>query len=273
MYSAYAPVSATAKISLDPVIRWHVPDPALQHVVDGVWSFEFAVPDKVPYIEHSLPDGGVDLIMECRQGGLRRAFVRGPAGRGTQIRLDRNVYYIGIRVRPGMARAVLGIGAVELRERRVDLQHVNRRLHAALAASVGKTAAETATRVDTVLRHLSADIRHTCISAAALPLMRNSGGCCSVQQVAATMGWSVRKLHRRVSIELGLSPKLFMRTIRLQRALLLLKRSNMPKALAAVEAGYTDQAHMCRDFFELTASTPAALAAQPIPHEALIHRD
>lgn len=78
-----------------------------------------------------------------------------------------------------------------------------------------------------------------------------------VESVAARLGVTARHL-RRVFVEaVGIGPKEFARTVRLQRALRQSVTSRDWGRIAA-DAGYYDQAHLAGDFRELMGMTPGA---------------
>jgi AraC-like DNA-binding protein len=70
----------------------------------------------------------------------------------------------------------------------------------------------------------------------------------------------VRTLRRHLSRALGLSFKAYSSVLRFQRTMRLLTREERPLGLAdaALEGGYSDQAHMTRDFRRHGGFTPGA---------------
>jgi AraC-like DNA-binding protein len=95
-----------------------------------------------------------------------------------------------------------------------------------------------------------------------------SGGHCAVSGLAAETGWSDRHLRSMFSAETGLTPKAAARVIRFDRARRLLQRraaAGSPLLLAdlAADCGYSDQAHLAREFRGLAGLPPSAwLAAE-----------
>jgi transcriptional regulator GlxA family with amidase domain len=85
-----------------------------------------------------------------------------------------------------------------------------------------------------------------------------------IGSVADKLDWSTRTIHRRFLSACGYSPKHFQRIMRVQRALQLVNRARLsPVRLGelAAAAGYADQAHMTRDFRNITGFTPAGYFA------------
>ncbi|MBN9070285.1 MAG: helix-turn-helix transcriptional regulator [Rhizobiales bacterium] len=87
----------------------------------------------------------------------------------------------------------------------------------------------------------------------------------SVEQAAAAVGWSTRHLSNRVKAASGLKPVVAARMMRLHRATALAKTDCPRWAEIAVEAGYSDQAHLIREFRSLAGQTPTAWADRNLP--------
>lgn len=75
--------------------------------------------------------------------------------------------------------------------------------------------------------------------------------------------WSERQWQRVCQAELGVSPKLLQRLVRLHRSTCDIggggRARTSPLAHVAADAGYADQAHMSREFRELAGCAPASL--------------
>jgi AraC-like DNA-binding protein len=78
-----------------------------------------------------------------------------------------------------------------------------------------------------------------------------------VESVAARLGVTARHLRRAFTESIGIGPKEFARTVRLQRAVRTAATSNDWARIAA-DAGYYDQAHLIAEFRELVGLTPVA---------------
>jgi transcriptional regulator GlxA family with amidase domain len=90
--------------------------------------------------------------------------------------------------------------------------------------------------------------------------LRRAGGELPVGAVASRVGLSERQLERLFDERVGIGPKMFARVVRLERALAMIDRREGSWAQIAVQCGYSDQAHLTREFRALTGLTPAALA-------------
>lgn len=88
-------------------------------------------------------------------------------------------------------------------------------------------------------------------------------GRARVDAIADRSGLSLRQFQRRFTAEVGVAPKFYARTLRLEAALL--ARRRFPEhswAAIAHDAGYADQAHFIRDCQLLAGSTPTTFVAQ-----------
>ena len=78
-----------------------------------------------------------------------------------------------------------------------------------------------------------------------------------VDGMAARLGVTTRHLHRAFVENIGVGPKEFARSVRLQRALRLAATSR-DWGRIAIDAGYYDQSHLIADFRDLVGLTPGA---------------
>jgi AraC-like DNA-binding protein len=173
---------------------------------------------------------------------------------------------VGIRFRPGATRAVFGCDAHELRDADPELRAVCgssasalvNELSAASGTDAMRAALERWTRGRLGSR-LDRDAL-TLRAAHALVVDREL----TVASLGDALGWSARRLHREITATCGYGPKLLQRIVRLQRILRLARRRAIAHrrptlAMLALDAGYADQAHMTRDFRDLTGFTPCEL--------------
>jgi AraC-like DNA-binding protein len=79
-----------------------------------------------------------------------------------------------------------------------------------------------------------------------------------IRQIAKELGISQRRLIRVFGEESGLTPKLFGRIQRFQRAIAMASNSKdlSDWSEIALSCGYFDQAHLIRDFVEFSGFTP-----------------
>lgn len=83
-----------------------------------------------------------------------------------------------------------------------------------------------------------------------------------VAQLCERFGMTERTLQRLTQRRLGLSPKWLIRRRRLHEAAGRLRDPATELAALAADLGYTDQAHLTRDFRAATGLTPGRFAAR-----------
>jgi len=223
--------------------------------------------------ERVVPDGCPEIIVHLADRFARRVgerwvvqpqlFLVGTLTRPWLLRAGRRVRTLGIRFRPGQLHRLLRFRMDLGTDREVPLRDV-----------VGESSARelklgiSEQRTDSgrfevaeswLLRRLRAAPPKTLSSRCqpALDLILEARGQARIDAVAESLGWSRRRLERLFRDEIGVSPKLYSRIVRLNVALASLDAAERPSAVDfALDAGYFDQAHLLRDFRSLAGRTP-----------------
>ncbi|MGI4878209.1 MAG: helix-turn-helix domain-containing protein [Janthinobacterium lividum] len=93
-------------------------------------------------------------------------------------------------------------------------------------------------------------------------VMVRTGGRIRIDALVERSGLGARQFERRFHIEVGTQPKRYARILRL-RCALRLRRADPSRSWTgiAVEAGYSDQAHMIHEFRALSGDRPANVSA------------
>jgi AraC-like DNA-binding protein len=205
-----------------------------------------------------LPDGCVDLLWRDDKlivAGTDRTAWRSPISPGERI--------LGLRLRPGVAGAVLGMPASEVLD-----------VHVRLEDLLGGWAGELSERLeqsdgdeeafglleDAVGRRI-ADGGPDPLVLAATRRLGFPGG--RVDRLAESLGISERQLRRRFHDAVGYGPKTLDRVLRFRRLVEQtgsVASGETDLARVAADLGYADQAHMTRDCLRLSGLTPASLA-------------
>ncbi|MEV7011016.1 helix-turn-helix domain-containing protein [Streptosporangium sp. NPDC051022] len=95
--------------------------------------------------------------------------------------------------------------------------------------------------------------------------LRRTGGRRAVADLADDVGWNRRHLTRRFTEQVGLPPKTLARILRMQRALDLLKEEpHLGQTRVAADAGFSDQAHLIREFRSISGRTPTQFLRKPL---------
>ena len=89
-------------------------------------------------------------------------------------------------------------------------------------------------------------------------MIRKLGGKITSGELARAAGTSVRGLERAFDRDYGLSPRQYLRRLRMQTACQQLVSTRSPLAQVADRCGFADQSHFNRDFKRMTGMTPRA---------------
>jgi AraC-like DNA-binding protein len=90
--------------------------------------------------------------------------------------------------------------------------------------------------------------------------LNDSHGMLPIAEITNALGWTRKRLVRTFRNHIGVPPKMLARILRFRHALTELgSRKVINAARVAVESGYSDQAHMIKEFSTLSGSTPGEL--------------
>jgi AraC-like DNA-binding protein len=203
-----------------------------------------------------LPDGCTDLIFRSGAAG-GRLFVSALIEKPVPIPGAEFDWFVGVRFKPAMARGILDVDPVNLRDLEVPARVIDAGFGALEERLLDCTAPDVAFAV---LKH-AADARLAQRENVGAPprvqeavaLLARGG---EVQAIARATGLSERSLHRELVRWSGLAPKSLARILRMQRCLAALRTGPTPLALLALRLGYADQAHMTRELKALAGVTP-----------------
>jgi AraC-like DNA-binding protein len=213
-----------------------------------VWSQSVSGDATESYVQRVVPDACIDLIWSDWAGDVH---VAGPDTGPFLAGIPPGGRLVGVRFKPGLAAAVLGVPADALTNGRIPLRELWGGAAGALAAAVTDTAvadgdpAATLTRA-VAARWCTAGPADPAAPALAAALIEDG----SVRTAALRLGLSERQLRRRSWAAFGYGPKTLQRILRFQRALAL-SHAGIPAAAVAYATGYADQAHLAHEVHEL----------------------
>ncbi|MEO7752172.1 MAG: AraC family transcriptional regulator [Terracoccus sp.] len=98
-------------------------------------------------------------------------------------------------------------------------------------------------------------------------LIGASGGVLPIGEVAERVGWSRRRLQTRFGAELGVTPKSAAVVRRFERSVPLVATGGSSLADVAVRCGWSDHAHMDRDWRALAGAAPSRWRAEDALHD------
>jgi AraC-like DNA-binding protein len=249
----------------------HAPAPLRDRLV-CFWTRTIAAGER--YAQAVLPDGCVDIVWMDSSAPV----VAGPATRPMIVDLPSGANVVGVRFKPGWASSSLGMPVDELLNtlhvpladlgigRAEDLANLSSALDQASFNEAHLTELKLAALTQWVLQLCAnRQLADPAIQFAVKRLASPQSGIAAVAALEREVGWSARHLQRRFRAAVGYAPKTFQRIMRLQRLLWLTSRTKGSRSLAelAMTAGYSDQAHMCREVRDFTGATPQSVLARP----------
>ncbi|HAB16806.1 MAG TPA: helix-turn-helix domain-containing protein [Verrucomicrobiota bacterium] len=252
----------------------HIPGPPLNDFVEQFWYYDGL---NVPHSrERVLPDGTFQLMInlrdeprtlfdrehEDRSQDFRRAWVSGAHREYIVIDARPGSSLIGIHFKPGGATPFLGLPAIELRDRVIELDSlmdsaVNDLRDALLEAPTP----QDKFRILEKFLWARAGGRPVRSPAVALALRRfqEVPHTATMESVAQELGISHKHFIARFHAEVGLTPKRYCRIRRFQQVLAGIERKvAVDWADLAYACGYYDQAHFIQEFHDFSGLRPTA---------------
>jgi AraC-like DNA-binding protein len=252
------------------------PPPSIAPAIECVWSVTDGVAraDRPP--DRILPDGCPELIVHLGPRFARRvdgravrqpaAFLAGTLSRPWIVQAPSRIATVGVRFTPGGFTALFGGSLAGTADREVALEDLPVAVRDLVAAV--RAATTTAARLEAAeawLMAWAAAQRHALQPPLCLPAVRavrRRRGRIGVDALAAAVAIPRRRLERIFRRETALSPKQYIRIVRLNA---LLRRLHGPERARlvdlAIDGGYFDQAHLAREFRALAARPASAARA------------
>lgn len=212
-----------------------------------------------------LPDGRCDIILRFHSDGskpLGSIFpaIVGAATRFHVVKIEPRTGYVGVRLRPGTARKVLGVRLKEITDQGIGGDAAIAIIPALAAiCAPAQSIDELVSRLDSFVVERSSEAQIDLLTSGLINMLHTTGGRLSVTEIARLHGVDVRMVHRRIVSSTGLTPKQMAMVIQFHRALRLIVDGKLDIASAAFEAGYSDQAHMARIFRRMGGFVPGRI--------------
>jgi AraC-like DNA-binding protein len=221
-----------------------------------------------PAVTLLLEFGAGSPVMDCAGGRQQRGSVVAGPGIGSEGAVwarGENIECVQIRLSPVIARAVLGASPADLDGTVIALGDLWGREASRIRERLGETPswADRFALTDALLarRHEAGPPVDPEVAWAWHRIIGDRG-LVRVDELAADLGWSRKRLWSRFRSQLGLSPKRAVKLVRFDHAAHRLVAGEAAARVAA-DTGYVDQSHLHRDVKAFTGATPATVAAEP----------
>jgi AraC-like DNA-binding protein len=249
----------------------HAPAPPLDKFVEYFW----ALCDAPPHAhERIVASGTLELVVNLDENQFRvydpddlvhprcfsGAMVSGVYRSPFVIDTREHAAIVGVHFKPGGALPFLGAPPGELADIHVDLDCLWKQ-HGSRLREMLCAARDTEQRFEILARTLRMMLRppRERYHAVRYAMRRLERGV-SVGEVSVRLGLSRRRLIEVFTADVGMTPKLFARVRRFQRAFDAAQRELRSWSELAFECGYFDQSHLIRDFVAFAGEPPAEIA-------------
>lgn len=250
------------------------PGPELTDWVKCAWTLDGG--ESTPLLRTAqpvIPDGCIEVVFHLADPFVRcidevelrqpSALVVGQTTGPTFVRPSGRVRAFGIRLLPWGGTALFRRPVSELTDEYLPLDD--------LLPALAGLGSELAAGPESEWPRMAFSRLSKCFSSAGrfgtrskmARLIVQEHGRITVRGLAENFGCTARTVERIIKTEVGLPPLLFARIVRMQEALGRVNRSSRGQlGDLAIQTGFYDQAHFCRDFKRLTSLTPTQFRAE-----------
>ncbi|WP_433331096.1 helix-turn-helix domain-containing protein [Spirillospora sp. CA-294931] len=256
------------------VAGWDVTRPRVPSRTAGVSMAGFHSRGEGPIDVRVVPHPAITLVLEFGNGPLVVDTATGRQQRGNLVAgflhnamrvRGENIECLQVRLSPLVARTVLGTSPSDLDHTVVTLDDLWGKDATQLQEQLGETTSwhDRFALTEALLTCRAAKGPHADPRVAwAWNQIAATRGQARIEDLAAELGWSRKRLWSRFRSQIGLPPKRAARLVRFDHAAHRLATGESPARVAA-ESGYVDQSHLHRDVQTFTAVTPATMVTQP----------
>lgn len=238
----------------------------LQEYVESVHVYQFDTPQRI----HLNPEGHFELVVQS--GSFRQAsesgtnallrpdvFIGGLHNKSYQIEaLESNSLLISICFKADAARLFIPDKLGLFQNTVIAVENVFE-THGKQLNDQINNANSISNRVDLLEQFLVDQFKSKPKSpvSIALDLIRKTEGCVDVKTLAGKTGLSLSRFRDRFKEEVGLSPKVYTRVVRIHSIAQKLRQSNsLSLTELTYQYGYFDQAHFIHDFKKVMGKSP-----------------
>jgi len=218
--------------------------PALDGLVAAVWTLAHEGEPTEWIEQEATPDGCIELIRRAVgrsawNGDQPEIFATGLSEHPIRFGFSGDAAFVGIKLWPWAWEALGGPPCPGFADDWIAVGP-----ESPLAALVAGDSAEIPARLVEALANV--------------PPQPGLLAARSVDDLLAATGLSPRQLQRWFEREIGMPPRAYLRLLRFRDAMHAIQAGEASLADTAAEHGYSDQAHMTRDFRDLAGEPPGS---------------
>lgn len=238
--------------------------------VEALWIFVASGPD----LQRVLPDGRTDIVVrfhledDGESLSRPRVVIAGPTLHARDVPAQAGTGLMGVRFTLGWAGACLGISPKLLRDRELLHEdadallpaHAERLKRCRSLTELKRLLVATAQELLQAARTTPGQL----LAVEAVRLLRSAPARPDLKLLCRQLGVSERALRREVNEAVGVPLRSLASIVRFHRAMMLMREPGARPSVVAAEAGYSDQAHMNREFQRYGRFTPAVPMQVPL---------
>lgn len=235
-------------------LRRYQPCEQLSQLVEQFWFVSWQLPKGKIHSQQNLPDPNFHLTIEGQQ-----AKIICPVSKRYQYDMANHSEIIGVKFNVGAIAHLLPQNANELVDQQLCFETVFNCSADNLLAELKNCQTDTdkLTQLELFLSAYQKQASKEILQVQHwLQVLRSEQDITSVSALAAHLKVPPRTLQRNMLKYLGFSPKWLIRKYRLHQAIALLDNKEKTLTDIAYWLGYSDQAHLTKDFKEITGYTP-----------------
>jgi AraC-like DNA-binding protein len=250
----YKPLQYIDHSKLHPNINYkeYFPSFSLSEYVACYWILN--TQGKVNNVPHRiLPDACIDLIFDFT---ANVSFISGIANETANLLLDGTIKTMGIRFLPKAIPFILRSNASEFLNNGYETGYVVKSLQQ--MADKVLNSADSSQALKIIPDELEIFFKDFKVNDRFLKILEHSlycKGCSNVRELAAHHEISEKQVTRYFKEYIGLSTKEFLKIVRFQNLLSLIKNRKNNILQHALELGYYDQSHLLKDLNKYFGST------------------
>ncbi len=257
----------------------YAPGPLLGHLVKCFWLYKTDNSLDLPLADRYIPDGQFEIILDLGDNFAQQnndgSWVKAPslflAGGYTEhffVKSGQSIYRLGAVIKRGMVQHVIREDLMHLKGRNTDLEDIwgdsiksfgdhLRSLHSPMRIFKA---------LETFLYNtIKFDTNDSTFEWVINEMVRYNGNS-SVRSLAQKAHMSERQFRRKFREKIGLSPKQYMKIIRVASATQnIIKCKHQKLSDIAYEVGFADQSHLIREFKSIAGINPKAFISEPHP--------
>ncbi len=264
---------------MEEVFIKHLPSPRLSHLIDYFWLWKSENPDISKFPDRFIPDGHFEIFIDLKDmfaqldesGEWTRApasFVGGMYTSHFFVKSGDSIFRVGVVVRPGMIQHLINEDLTNLKGKNTDLKDLWGNMAESLMDQLA--CSQSNVHIFNILENYLIKVANTnkidrAISTAVREIIRTQGNI-TVKSLAENTHMSIRQFRRRFQDKIGVSPKQYMKIIRISyiARLTLCQKFDRLTDLA-YEAGFSDQSHLTREFKSIAGINPNGFRQEPHP--------